>query len=132
MTPPTHANDADTVAPFQRLGSVVNRIISDLDMDLVHQMLLHKAELREAAFRLQQQEAHEGLTQRQADALQFIHDHETRTGSAPTYRQIAEALCLKSTSGVHRIITGLEDRGAITRVQGKARTVRVQYFKGAQ
>lgn len=125
------ANDTDSVAPFQRLGAVANRVVSDLDMDLVHEMKRHPAELREAAFRLQLEEARAGLTPRQAEVLQFIHDHQTRTGAAPSYREIAKALSLKSISGIHRLVYGLAERGAVTLSPGRNRTTRINHAKGA-
>ena len=129
MSPP--ANDTDSIAPFQRLGAVANRVVSNLDMDLVYEMKRHPAELREAAFRLQMEEARAGLTPRQAEVLQFIHDHQTRTGAAPSYREIAKALSLKSISGIHRLVYGLAERGAVTLSPGRNRTTRINHAKGA-
>ncbi|SHI79268.1 LexA DNA binding domain-containing protein [Aureimonas altamirensis DSM 21988] len=125
------ANDTDSVAPFQRLGAVANRVVSDLDMDLVHEMKRHPAELREAAFRLQMEDAHTGLTPRQAEVLQFIHDHQMRRGSSPSFAQIGEALDIKSKSGVHRLVHGLAERGAVTLSPGRNRTTRINHAKGA-
>ena len=66
-----------------------------------------------------------GITPKQAECLDFMKAHIAEHGLAPTYRQIADHTGLHSTSGVHRIITGLEGRGAIRRIPGRARAMEI-------
>ena len=64
------------------------------------------------------------LTQRQAELLQTI-ERLTLNGVAPTVRELTEAAGLHSTSGVHRLLVGLEDRGYVRRLPGKARAIEI-------
>ena len=63
------------------------------------------------------------LTQRQAECLEIIR--KGKMGLCPNYDEIKDALGLRAKSGVHRIITALEERGFVERIPGKARAVRV-------
>lgn len=54
------------------------------------------------------------MTRRQAEALTFIRHFMTENGIAPTVEEIKHALQLRSKSGVHRILMGLQERGNIT------------------
>lgn len=65
------------------------------------------------------------LTARQSDTLAFISSFQAEKGFGPSYREIAEALGMASKSNVHRIIIGLEERGAIRRLSDRARSVEV-------
>lgn len=68
-----------------------------------------------------------GLTQRQVDLLKFLHDSEC-CGVAPTYREIANHLGVKSLSGVTRLVNSLLERGKIERLRRSgARSIRVVY-----
>lgn len=64
-----------------------------------------------------------GLTKRQSQALRFIVDFIVDHEFSPSYDEILDALNLGSKSGVHRIITELEQRGAVTRRYGHARSI---------
>lgn len=64
------------------------------------------------------------MTYRQKEALDFIKGFWGQNGFAPSYDQIAEAMGIKSKSGVHRVITCLVQRGWVIREPHKARSVR--------
>lgn len=66
-----------------------------------------------------------GLTQRQQECLDFIKATIAARDYPPTYDEIAKSLDLHSRSGVQRIVMGLESRGLIRRIPGKARAIEV-------
>lgn len=65
------------------------------------------------------------LTQRQHQLLEFIHSYMTDHGVPPSFEEMRGALRLKSKSGIHRLITGLEERGYIRRLAYRARALEV-------
>lgn len=65
------------------------------------------------------------LTKKQHELLLFIHQHLQKDGVSPSFDEMKEALALKSKSGIHRLITGLEERGFIRRLPHRARAVEV-------
>jgi hypothetical protein len=65
------------------------------------------------------------LTRKQHALLTFIDDHLAKDGVPPSYDEMKEALGLKSKSGIHRLIKGLEERGFIRRLPHKARALEV-------
>lgn len=65
------------------------------------------------------------LTRKQHQLLLFIHEHLSKHGVSPSFDEMKEALDLKSKSGIHRLITGLEERGFIRRLPHRARAVEV-------
>jgi repressor LexA len=65
------------------------------------------------------------LTKKQHELLLFIHQHLQADGVSPSFDEMKEALALKSKSGIHRLITGLEERGFIRRLPHRARAVEV-------
>lgn len=65
------------------------------------------------------------LTRKQRELLQFIQDRLGETGVSPSFDEMKDALGLKSKSGVHRLITGLEERGFIRRLPHRARALEV-------
>jgi repressor LexA len=65
------------------------------------------------------------LTQRQHQLLQFIHGYLRDHGVPPSFEEMRAALRLKSKSGIHRLITGLEERGYIRRLPYRARALEV-------
>jgi len=65
------------------------------------------------------------LTKKQYELLVYIDRHLGRTGISPSYDEMKDALGLKSKSGIHRLITGLEERGFIRRLAHKARALEV-------
>ena len=65
------------------------------------------------------------LTKKQRELLQFIQDRLNDSGISPSFDEMKDALGLKSKSGVHRLITGLEERGFIRRLPHRARALEV-------
>jgi repressor LexA len=65
------------------------------------------------------------LTRKQHDLLFFIHDRLASTGISPSFEEMKLALDLKSKSGVHRLISALEERGFIRRLANRARALEV-------
>jgi repressor LexA len=65
------------------------------------------------------------LTPKQHELLMFIQDRLGRTGVSPSFDEMREALQLKSKSGVHRLISALEERGFIRRLPNRARALEV-------
>jgi SOS-response transcriptional repressor LexA len=66
-----------------------------------------------------------GLTPEQRAALDFISKEIAANDSPPTYQEIALHLGLRSKSGVGRLLNRLEDRGHITRLPGRRRSIAV-------
>jgi len=65
------------------------------------------------------------LTKKQHELLLFINKRLGESGICPSFDEMKEALGLKSKSGVHRLITGLEERGFIRRLAHRARALEV-------
>ena len=65
------------------------------------------------------------LTRKQIDLLRLIHDRMEREGVAPSFDEMKDALDLRSKSGIHRLITALEERGFIRRLPHRARAIEV-------
>ncbi len=65
------------------------------------------------------------LTSKQKELLLFIHERLKSTGVPPSFDEMKEALDLKSKSGIHRLITALEERGFIRRLPHRARALEV-------
>ncbi|MCY7339996.1 MAG: transcriptional repressor LexA, partial [Sphingomonas bacterium] len=65
------------------------------------------------------------LTVKQHELLSFIHDRLAATGISPSFDEMREALELKSKSGVHRLISALEERQFIRRLPNRARALEV-------
>jgi len=65
------------------------------------------------------------LTAKQRELLQFIHDRLKESGVSPSFDEMREALDLKSKSGVHRLISALEERQFIRRLPNRARALEV-------
>src|SRR6201999_1462929 len=63
------------------------------------------------------------LTRKQRETLLFIAEYSGREGVAPNYDEIARALCLKSKSGINRLLNGLADRGFIRITPYRARGI---------
>jgi repressor LexA len=66
------------------------------------------------------------LTRKQRDLLLFIHKRMSTDDVAPSFEEMKEALDLKSKSGIHRLITGLEERGYIERLPHRARALEIK------
>jgi repressor LexA len=65
------------------------------------------------------------LTRKQHELLTFIDRHLATTGFSPSFEEMREALCLRSKSGVHRLIVALEERGFLRRRPHRARALEV-------
>ena len=65
------------------------------------------------------------LTKRQYQLLILIEDHLKKNGVPPSFEEMKQELGLKSKSGIHRLISGLEERGFIRRLPNKARALEV-------
>ncbi len=63
------------------------------------------------------------LTPKQHQLLRFIQQRLAESGVAPSFEEMKEALGLRSKSGIHRLITALEERGFIRRLPNRARAV---------
>ena len=63
------------------------------------------------------------LTAKQNELLTFLIKKIESTGISPSYQEICDKLSLKSKSGIHRIVKGLEERGYIKHLENKARSL---------
>ncbi len=71
------------------------------------------------------------LTKKQHELLLFVNEQISRTGVSPSFDEMKDALNLKSKSGIHRLITALEERGFIRRLPHRARALEVLKLPGA-
>jgi repressor LexA len=65
------------------------------------------------------------LTRKQHELLTYIHERLAEGGVSPSFEEMKDALDLKSKSGVHRLISALEERGFIRRLPNRARALEV-------
>lgn len=65
------------------------------------------------------------LTRKQHELLMFIHERMKESGIPPSFDEMKVALDLRSKSGIHRLITALEERGFIRRLPNRARALEV-------
>jgi repressor LexA len=65
------------------------------------------------------------LTAKQKELLLYIHERIKETGVCPSFDEMKEALDLASKSGIHRLITALEERGFVRRLPHRARALEV-------
>jgi len=65
------------------------------------------------------------LTRKQLDLLKFIHTRVQQEGVPPSFDEMKDALDLRSKSGIHRLITALEERGFIHRLAHRARAIEI-------
>lgn len=65
------------------------------------------------------------LTKKQLQLLDFINNRMQRDGVPPSFDEMKEALDLRSKSGIHRLITALEERGFIRRLAHRARAIEI-------
>ncbi|MEM7295265.1 MAG: transcriptional repressor LexA [Pseudomonadota bacterium] len=65
------------------------------------------------------------LTKKQLELLNFINSRVRRDGVSPSFDEMKEALDLRSKSGIHRLITALEERGFIRRLAHRARAIEI-------
>jgi repressor LexA len=66
------------------------------------------------------------LTKKQRDLLIFIHEKMKGDDVPPSFEEMKDALGLKSKSGIHRLISGLEERGYIERLPHRARALEIK------
>jgi repressor LexA len=76
-------------------------------------------------FLIRSDEGPDMLTRKQHELLCYIHERLAETGVSPSFEEMKEALDLKSKSGVHRLISALEERGFIRRLPNRARALEV-------
>ena len=69
-------------------------------------------------------------TKRQMELYNFIKDFNEKYGFCPAYDDMCEGLGLKSKSGVHRLIIGLESRGLLRRLPYQARSIQLMPAPG--
>jgi repressor LexA len=72
------------------------------------------------------------LTRKQSELLTYIQDRLKESGISPSFEEMKDALALKSKSGVHRLISALEERGFIRRLPNRARALEVLRVPEAQ
>src|SRR3954447_18735789 len=65
------------------------------------------------------------LTRKQSELLTYIHAQLSESGISPSFEEMKDALSLKSKSGVHRLISALEERGFIRRLANRARALEI-------
>jgi len=65
------------------------------------------------------------LTRKQHELLMFIHERVRESGIPPSFDEMKDALDLKSKSGIHRLITALEERGFLRRMEKRARALEI-------
>src|SRR4026208_13259 len=65
------------------------------------------------------------LTRKQLELLLFINERLKESGLPPSFDEMKDALDLRSKSGIHRLITALEERGFIRRLPKRARAIDV-------
>ena len=65
------------------------------------------------------------LTRKQHELLRFIQQRLQDDGVPPSFDEMKEALDLRSKSGIHRLIMGLEERGFIRRLPNRARALEI-------
>src|SRR5215475_7124154 len=65
------------------------------------------------------------LTKKQRELLLFINQRLIATGVSPSFDEMKDALHLRSKSGIHRLVSGLEERGFIRRLPHRARALEV-------
>lgn len=63
------------------------------------------------------------ITARQAECLRVIKDYTELTGFAPTYREISDRMGVATPAGVNCFVAALEERGYISRLPGRARSI---------
>ena len=81
-------------------------------------MLEHKQnEMEQAKFKM--------LTRKQSELLTYLSDHMQQHNVPPSFDEMRDALGLASKSGVHRLVSGLEERGYIRRLANRARAIEI-------
>ena len=84
-------------------------------------MVVHRRALTSLTGCMNEEGQKHMLTRKQHELLTFIHGHIRKNGISPSFDEMKDALNLKSKSGIHRLITALEERGFIRRLAHRAR-----------
>lgn len=90
-------------------------------------LVLSRPDLASAVAKLMRRKRVGGLTAKQRELFDFIvryADEHNRV--TPSYDEMKDALGLVSKSGIHRLVTGLEERGHISRLPGYARSITIR------
>jgi repressor LexA len=66
-----------------------------------------------------------GATPRMAELLAFITDYIAEAGFAPSYKEMASVINVRSNSSIHRMVLALEERGLIRRLPDRVRSIEV-------
>lgn len=66
-----------------------------------------------------------GLTSKQHQLLTFLTEYDEKHGCAPSFDEMMAAIGIQSKSGVHRLLTALEERGKIRRLRFRARAIEI-------
>ena len=65
------------------------------------------------------------LTKKQKELFEYLTDYISKNSISPSFEEMKNAVNLKSKSGIHRLITSLEQRGFIRRLKHKARAMEI-------
>ena len=72
------------------------------------------------------------LTHQQEKLLQFISDFQNKSNVTPSFDEMKDGLGLKSKSGIHRILSALEERGYIRKLNNRARAIEIIKFPNSK
>ena len=72
------------------------------------------------------------LTAKQRELLNFLQKYQAEFDHAPSFDEMKDAIGLKSKSGIHRLVSALEERGHIRRLANRARAIEIVDIAGAQ
>jgi|GEM_PF-3811672 len=99
-------------------------------MDDAQNLIISRPMLADAVYKLMRAKksinTSFGLTARQAALLDFIHEYHDKHGIPPSFDEMREASGLRSKSGIFRILTALEERGHISRLPNRARSITLE------
>jgi hypothetical protein len=133
----TNAVCAAIEAGMDRDGIAKVCVMACLDYLRVNPPWIVKAEIFEEAFnaeilrvssKILQTDAPKGvsLTKRQKELFNFINEYmRAHDGAAPSFNEMFEYMGLASKGGIHRLLTGLQERGAIRRLPNRARAIEI-------
>ena len=65
------------------------------------------------------------LTRKQKELLDYLTEHAEKSEVSPSFDEMRDALGLASKSGIHRLVSGLEERGYIRRLANRARAIEI-------
>lgn len=118
-----HRHDEALLHATEALWSERKEFVTMLGMELAVKAYLDKMRFTPPA----SQPRRMALTKSQKDLLDFIQAYVAQNdGVSPFYDEMKEAVGLNSKSGIHRLVTGLEERGCIRRLPNRARSIAVE------